>query len=414
MNFAKPKSFVGITKEMVWQAYKAVRANGGAGGVDGKSIEDFESDLGNNLYKIWNRLASGSYFPPSVLAVAIPKKNGGERILGIPTVGDRVAQMVVKQHIEPSIDPIFHPDSYGYRPGKSAHDAIGAVRKRCWKHDWVLEFDIKGLFDNIDHSLLMKAVKWHVADKWVILYIERWLKASMSREGEEILREKGRPQGGVVSPILSNLFLHYAFDLWMTRTFPEAPFARYADDAVIHCRSKGEAEEIKRKLERRLVEVGLELHPNKTKTIYCRDSSRRGGKGEEIQFDFLGYTFKPRLAVNKQGKTFSNFSPAISREAKKAINKTVRKWKIRLRSDKTLREIAGFCNPRIRGWMNYYGKYHKSALHVVLRMINGALINWAQRTLKSLKRSYRKAGKWLKRCAKERPMLFAHWSMVSP
>ena len=414
MTLAQPKPFREITKGMVWQAYKTVKANGGAGGVDGKSIEDFESDLENNLYKIWNRLASGSYFPPSVLAVAIPKKNGGERILGIPTVGDRIAQMVVKQFIEPKIDPIFHPDSYGYRPGRSAHDALGIVRKRCWRHDWVLEFDIKGLFDNIDHGLLQKAVKWNVEDKWVLLYIERWLKASMVRDGKEISREKGTPQGGVVSPILSNLFLHYAFDLWMARKHSGSPFARYADDAVIHCRTKGEAEEVKRQLEERLAEVGLELHPDKTKIVYCKDSNRPGGKYEEIQFDFLGYTFKPRMAMNKRGKLFTSFTPAISRKAKKAINETIRKWGVRLRSDKTLQDIAVFCDPKVRGWINYYGRYHKSALHAVLRLLNGALINWARRTLKSLKGSYRKANKWLKGFAKAHPTLFVHWRMLPP
>ena len=414
MNLAQPKPFWEITKGMVWQAYKTVKANGGAGGVDGKSIEDFESDLENNLYKIWNRLASGSYFPPPVLAVAIPKKNGGERILGIPTVGDRIAQMVVKQFIEPKIDPIFHPDSYGYRPNKSAHDALGAVRKRCWMYDWVLEFDIKGLFDNIDHGLLQKAVEWNVKDKWVLLYIERWLKASMVRDGKETSREKGTPQGGVVSPILSNLFLHYAFDLWMTRKHPGSPFARYADDAVIHCRTKGEAVEVKRQLEERLAEVGLELHPDKTKIVYCKDSNRPGGEHEEIQFDFLGYTFKPRMAMNKLGKLFTSFTPAVSRKAKKAINETIRKWGVRLRSDKTLQEIAVFCDPKVRGWINYYGRYHKSALYAVLRLLNGALINWARRTLKSLKGSYRKAYKWPKGFAKAHPTLFVHWRMLPP
>ena len=410
----QPKPFEAITKGMVWRAYKAVKANGGAGGVDGKSIEDFESDLENNLYKIWNRLASGSYFPPPVLSVSIPKANGGERILGIPTVGDRVAQTVVKQYIEPKLEQVFHPDSYGYRPGRSAHDAIGTVRKRCWKYDWLLEFDIKGLFDNICHSLLMKAVRWHVKDKWVLLYIRRWLTAPMSRNGEETLRTKGTPQGGVVSPVASNLFLHYAFDLWMTRKFPRAPFARYADDGVVHCCSKQEAQEIRKCLEERLADVGLKLHPDKTKIIYCKDSSRKGGEGEEVTFDFLGYTFMPRESRDRKGESFTGFLPAISRKAKKAINKVIRDWGVRRRSDLTLQEIAKFCNPRIRGWINYYGKYYKSALHVVLRRLNGALINWAQRTLKSLKRSHRRANRWLKGFARANPKLFAHWSQFPP
>ena len=414
MTFAQSKPFVEITKAMVWQAYKTVKANGGAGGVDGKSIEDFDSDLKNNLYKIWNRLASGSYFPPPVLAVPIPKRDGGERILGIPTVGDRIAQTVVKQFIEPTIEPIFHSNSYGYRPNKSAHDALGIVRERCWSYDWVLEFDIKGLFDNIDHDLLLKAVEHNVGDKWVLLYIKRWLKAPAVKEGKEIPRERGTPQGGVVGPILSNLFLHYAFDLWMDRVHPNSPFARYADDGVIHCRTKEKALEIREQLEKRLAEVGLEIHPDKTKIIYCKDSNRRGGEGEDIHFDFLGYTFKPRKAMSKRGELFTSFTPAVSRKAKKAINASIRKWGIRLRSDKNLQEIVDFCNPKVRGWINYYGRYHKSALYTILRLLNGALINWARRTLKSLKGRYRKANKWLKMCAKAHPRLFVHWRLVPP
>ena len=412
MKSAQPKSFVGITKRMVWNAWKAVRKNGGAGGVDGVSIEDFESDLKNNLYKIWNRMASGSYFPPMVLAVPIPKKNGGERILGIPTVGDRIAQMVVKQFIEPDLDVFFHPDSYGYRPNKSALDAVGTVRKRCWKFNWILEFDVRKLFDEIDHKLLMKAVRKHVKEKWVQLYIERWLKASMKKEGLELLRTKGTPQGGVVSPILSNLFLHYAFDTWMDRNYPNSPFARYADDGVIHCHTKEEAEEIRESLEKRFKEIGLEIHPDKTKIVYCTDSNRSGGREEEISFDFLGYTFRPRRSKNKYGEICTNFLPAVSKSAKKAINQEVRKWEIRLRSDKTLHEIAKFYNPKIRGWINYYGRFYKSGLYFVLLRLNQVLMRWAQRTIKKLKGSFINAVKYLKRFAKANPELFAHWKLA--
>lgn len=283
-----------ISKRLVWEAYQQVKANKGAAGVDDQSLSEFERDIGNNLYRIWNRMSSGSYFPPPVKAVAIPKKSGGERILGIPTVSDRIAQAVVKLVLEPVLDPCFHPDSYGYRPGKSAHQAIEVTRKRCWWHDWVLEFDIRGLFDNIDHQLLMKAVRHHTDCKWVLLYIERWLTAPMQKEdGTLCRRDRGTPQGGVASPLLANLFLHYAFDRWMATHFPKVPFCRYADDGLVHCRSLSQALYLKEKLACRFKECGLELHPDKTKVVYCRDIHRQQ-EYETIQFDFLGYTFRPR------------------------------------------------------------------------------------------------------------------------
>jgi group II intron reverse transcriptase/maturase len=289
-----------IDKRRVYEAYKAVKSNKGGAGVDGQTIEAFEANLKGNLYRIWNRMSSGSYFPPPVRAVSIPKKNGGERILGVPTVGDRIAQMVVKQFIEPDLDPIFLEDSYGYRPGKSALDAVGVTRKRCWKYDWVVEFDIKGLFDNISHELLLKAVRRHIQCKWALIYIERWLKASMVKDGERIERHRGTPQGGVVSPILANLFLHYAFDLWMEREHRDLPWCRYADDGLVHCRSEQEAEALRAKLQARLAECQLELHPTKTKIVYCRDSNRNGAY-PNVMFDFLGYCFRPRKAGRNQG-----------------------------------------------------------------------------------------------------------------
>lgn len=222
-----------ISKHVVLEAFKRVKANKGAAGIDGEVLETFEGNLKNNLYKIWNRMSSGSYFPPAVKAVEIAKKNGGTRMLGVPTVADRVAQMVAKIYFEPRVEPYFHPDSYGYRPGKSAVDALKVTRQRCWKYDWVLEFDIKGLFDNIDHEVLMKAVCKHTDNPWVILYIERWLKAPFQMpDGTAQERTKGTPQGGVISPILANLFLHYAFDKWMEKHHRNKPFARYADDGA--------------------------------------------------------------------------------------------------------------------------------------------------------------------------------------
>ncbi|MES9859192.1 MAG: group II intron reverse transcriptase/maturase [Sedimenticola sp.] len=271
------KSFC-ITKRQVWEAYKRVKVNKGAAGVDGQTIKDFEADLKDNLYKLWNRLASGSYFPSPVMRVEIPKSDGGIRPLGIPTVADRVAQMVVKQFLEPELEKHFHSDSYGYRPGKSALGAVGQARERCWKSNWVLDLDIKGFFDNIDHELIMRAVSRHTDEKWVLIYIERWLKAPVEMlDGSHTYPEKGTPQGGVVSPLLANLFLHYAFDQWMERENPTISFERYADDAVCHCKNRIQAEKLQQELNERMGSVGLELHPEKTKIVYCKDDNRREG-----------------------------------------------------------------------------------------------------------------------------------------
>jgi RNA-directed DNA polymerase len=256
VNASKPFT---IPKRLVYEAWRVVKVNAGSAGVDNETIDDFEAGLKNNLYRIWNRMSSGSDFPPPVKAVAIPKKNGGERILGVPTVADRVAQMVVKLVLEPTVEPIFLPDSYGYRPGKSALDAVGTTRKRCWENDWVLEFDIKGLFDNINHALLLRALEKHTDCKWVKLYMTRWLNAPLQRaDGTMVERTKGTPQGGVVSPVAANLFLHYAFDVWMTRTFPGVPWCRYADDGLVHCKTESQAQAIKAALQIRLAACGLE------------------------------------------------------------------------------------------------------------------------------------------------------------
>ena len=286
------------------------------------SIEAFDRDLKGNLYKLWNRLSSGSYFPPPVKAVPIPKKGGGERVLGVPTVADRIAQTVVKDYLEPILEPCFLDDSYGYRPGKSAHDALAVTRKRCWRYDWVLEFDIRGLFDNIDHELLIRAVRKHTDCRWVLLYIERWLKAPFqTAEGTEAAREKGTPQGGVVSPLLANLFLHYVFDEWMRRNHPRNPWARYADDGLVHCHTREEAEECAVCSKERFEACKLELHPEKTRIVYCKDDDRRE-EHPETSFDFLGYAFQPRRAKNRRGKYFVSFLPAVSPRAEKAIRQT--------------------------------------------------------------------------------------------
>ena len=348
------KSFC-ISKHEVWSAYKQVKANKGAAGLDGQTIMEFEKDLKGNLYKLWNRMSSGSYFPPPVLRVEIPKADGRTRPLGIPTVADRIAQMVVKQRLEPELERHFHPDSYGYRPGKSALDAVGKARKCCWKNDWVLDLDIKGFFDNIDNQLMMKAVRAHTTEKWVLLYIERWLKAPIKlQDGTLKYPEKGTPQGGVISPLLANLFLHYAFDRWMDRTYPDVPFERYADDAVCHCKSLAQAESLKQNLNKRMNEVGLELHPDKTQIVYCKDDNRRKDY-KAVSFDFLGFTFRPRLSRNRNGKYFVNFSPAISKKAEKSIYQTIKDWQLTRRTLLDISDIASRINPVIRGWVNYYG-----------------------------------------------------------
>ncbi len=408
MSEAKPFC---ISKRAVWEAYKKVKANQGAAGVDEQSIAGFEKRLEDNLYKIWNRMSSGSYFPPPVRTVKIPKASGGERKLGIPTVSDRIAQMVVKSKLEPAVDPLFHPNSYGYRPGKSALDAVGQARQRCWRHDWVVDLDIKGFFDNIDHDLLMRAVKKHANDEWVLLYIERWLKApAQDEEGHVTERGKGTPQGGVVSPLLANLFLHYAFDLWMRRTYSHLPFERYADDAIVHCRTEVEAREVRAAIAARMEECQLELHPEKTKIVYCKDDDRRGSYPNE-KFDFLGYTFRPRRSKNWKGKYFINFTPAVSDKAARAIRARIRGWKLHLRSDKSIDDLSRMFNPIIRGWLQYYGRYYRSALYPILRPLDRSLARWASRKYKKLRRHRRRASHWIRRISRRDPGLFAHWQM---
>ncbi len=406
----KAKPFA-IPKLAVWNAYKKVKANRGAAGIDDVSIEEFEKDLKNNLYKLWNRMTSGSYFPPAVKAVPIPKKGGGTRILGVPTVADRIAQMVVKEAFESVVEPIFHKDSYGYRPGKSAHDALAITRQRCWRYDWVLEFDIRGLFDNIDHDLLMRAVGKHTNCRWVLLYIERWLKAPfVTGEGETVKRTKGTPQGGVVSPVLANLFLHYVFDTWMERNYSGNPWARYADDGLVHCRSQEEAEALLERLRKRFAECKLEIHPDKTRIVYCKDDDRLGEYSGK-KFDFLGYTFRPRRAKNWRGVYFVSFLPAVSNKSAKAMQREIHDWRLHLKPDKSIEDLSRMFNPIIRGWITYYGRFYRSRLSTVLRYLNGALVFWVRRKFKRFYRHRRRAEYWLGRLARREPRLFAHWQM---
>ena len=398
-----------IPKALVWKAFKQVKANGGSAGVDKESIEMFEGNLSGNLYKLWNRLGSGSYFPPPVKGVPIPKKSGGVRMLGVPTVADRVAQTVVKNVLEPILEPLFHRNSYGYRPGKSALDAVAMVRRRSWEYDWVVEYDIKGLFDNIDHELLLRALRKHCQTPWILLYIERWLKAPMEGEdGKLVERAKGTPQGGVVSPLLANLFLHYALDVWLVRNMRSVRFVRYADDGVIHCKSEEQAKLVMRMVQDRLRECRLEMHPEKSRMVYCKDINRQEVY-PVIQFTFLGYCFRPRKAVDKYGRVYVNFAPAVSREALKAMRQTVRGWHIQLKCDKSLQDLSNMFNPVIRGWKNYYGRFHSSAMKPLWRSINAYLARWLMRKYKHLAKHRTMAYRELSRLAVKLPGMFVQW-----
>ncbi len=401
-----------IPKQLVERAYRLVKANRGAAGVDNESMSAFEKKLKDNLYKIWNRLSSGSYMPPPVKEVPIPKKNGGVRILGVPTVGDRIAQMTVKLAFEPKVEPYFLADSYGYRPGRSAIDAVRITRERCRRWSWVLEFDIKGLFDNILHDLLLKAVCKHTDERWIMLHIERWLIAPMQTpEGTIKDRTQGVPQGGVISPVLANLFLHYAFDAWMKRKYPSIPWCRYADDGLVHCKSEAQAHFMRSMLEKRFGECGLELHPDKTMIVYCKDD-RRQGEYPTTQFDFLGYTFRARSVVLPQKKRFFvSFNPAVSNAAMKSMRAKVRGFSIRNWSNLSLRDIGQLLNPIIRGWFQYYGHFRKSELYQVFRYINLTLVAWAMKKYKRFHGSKVRASKFLMEVAKRAPNLMAHWKM---
>jgi group II intron reverse transcriptase/maturase len=410
-DMTSTKPFV-IAKRAVWEAYQQVKANRGAAGIDGESIAMFEQNLSRNLYKLWNRMSSGSYFPPPVKQVEIPKAKGGTRKLGIPTVSDRIAQTVVKRIIEPILDPIFHQDSYGYRPGKSAKQAVAVTRKRCWQYAWVVEFDIKSAFDQIDHGLLMKAVRSHIKEGWILLYIERWLTAPFeTTDGERVTRQRGTPQGGVVSPILMNLFMHYAFDVWMQRTNPTCPLARYADDAVVHCRNRKQAEQVMRSIALRLAECGLMMHPEKSRIVYCK-SSGRNASYPHVQFTFLGFTFRPRRAVNSQGRRFTGFMPGVSVDALKRMRKEVRGWRIHRRTATTLAELAKQYNPVLRGWWNYFGEFYPSAMHSFAMYLDGKLMQWARRKYQTLERREQASVQWLIKMKKSFPQMFFYWSVT--
>ena len=401
-----------IPKQMAWEAYRRVAANEGAPGVDRQTLDEFEEDLKNNLFKIWNRMSSGSYFPPPVRAVEIPKPHGGGvRLLGVPTVADRVAQTVVAMHLGEKAEPRFHPDSYGYRPKKAAWDAVGVCRQRCWKYDWAIDLDVQKFFDSVPWDLIVRAVETVTDTSWVLLYVKRWLAAPLQRpDGTLVERDKGTPQGSAVSPILANLFMHYAFDSWMVRNYPDCPWERYADDAVVHCVSKEQAEQVLAALAERMEEVGLRLHPEKTRIVYCRDGRRRGDH-EHTSFTFLGFTFRAREAKGRNGEHFTGFLPAMSTEALKAKSTELRAMRIHRRTTLTLDDLARWLNPIVAGWMNYYGRFYRSGMYPLLQRVSSYVRRWTgkkYRRLRNLKRFQR----WWTGLIERQPALFAQWKWV--
>jgi RNA-directed DNA polymerase len=402
-----------IEKMEVWRAWEKVRANRGAPGVDAVSLAEFGKDLQNNLYKVWNRMSSGSYFPPPVMAVEIPKPHGGgTRVLGVPTIADRVAQTVVAARIGAAVEPVFHGDSYGYRPGRSALDAVGVARQRCWAYDWVIDLDVSRFFDSVCWDLVIKAVAAHVRLPWVILYVRRWLAAPVQMpDGTLVRRDRGTPQGSAVSPVLANLFLHYAFDTWLAREYPDCPFERYADDALVHCPSQARARQVLAALEQRMSEVGLALHPGKTRIVYCKDGNRRGDYDGPVSFDFLGYTFRARSMNGKRGR-FTGFGPAVSDTAVAKMSQTVVSWRLHRKITFSWAELIRWISPVIRGWMSYYGRYYRSALYPLLARINYRIQRWMQEKYRRLRTSRARHRAW-ERVTTQYPRALPHWPWVA-
>lgn len=398
-----------VPKQLVWEAYRQVAVNKGAPGVDEQSLEEFEADLKGNLYKIWNRMSSGSYFPPPVRAVQIPKPHGGGvRVLGVPTVADRVAQTVVAMQLGETAEPRFHPDSYGYRPMRSALDAVGACRRRCWDYDWVIDLDVQKFFDTVPWDLVVKAVQAVCDSPWVVLYVRRWLAAPLQLpDGTLQERVKGTPQGSAVSPVLANLFMHFAFDTWMARNYPGCPFERYADDAVVHCRSREQAQAVLAGITTRMQQVGLRLHPGKTRIVYCKDGRRRGSH-EHTGFTFLGYAFRARKARSGNGTYFTSFLPAISPIALATAGARLRSMRIHRRTGLTLDDLARWLNPIVAGWMNYYGRFYRSAMAPLLERVNTYLRRWAGNKYRRL-RAFTRFRQWWTGLLQRQPRLFTHW-----
>jgi len=412
MIFKERTKSIPITKEMVWEAYKLVKQNKGSAGVDSQSLAEFEKVRVPELYKLWNRLASGSYFANNVKRVEIDKGGGKTRPLGIPTVSDRIAQQVVKMYLEPRLEKEFLNNSYGYRPNKSAHDAVKEVQQNVLKYKWVIDLDIQAFFEHVNHELLYKALAVHVSEKWVVMYIRRWLEAPVQFNDGTLKYSEGNgtPQGGVISPLLSNLYLHYCIDKWLSIHYPKVKMVRYADDMIVHCETESEAIAILDKITIRMKECNLTVHPEKTKIVYCKKSGRNL-KGKSVQFDFLGFSFLPTITRLKLGGVFLQYDCKMSRTSKKRILQEIREMELHKKSQSTLQDLAIRLNPKIRGWINYYGKVKLKSLKPVFYYLHHRLIKWILNTYKRFKRSRVLAVKWLRGITKDYPNLFYHWSL---
>jgi len=399
-----------ISKEQVWASWKRIKQGGKGVGVDNIASAEIVKNPRKYLYPLWNRLASGSYFPPPVREVSIPKGEDKVRRLGIPTVIDRVAQDVIRQELEVIAEPLFHPSSFGYRPGKSQHDAIEQCAKNCWERWYVVDIDIKGFFDHIDHDHMMRILRKFTDKRHILLYCERWLKApARTEEGEDRDRNEGSPQGGVISPLLSNIFLHEVFDSWMQQHHSIMVFERYADDIIIHTRSIEQSAFILDKVRERFKQYALELNEEKTKIVYCYRTARfhKESKDVPVSFDFLGFTFKPRKCSRSDGQRFWGFRPSISMKSRKRIIGEIKKLAIHKWVDKDIHFIAAALASKIRGWINYYGKYRISELHPLFRALNKRIARWLRNKyrLKTYGHSY----SLMKRIIASFPNTFVHW-----
>jgi len=399
-----------LTLKHFLDAYLKVKRNKGSHGVDGQSLKDFEKKLVTNLYTLWNRVSSGSYFPPPVREKGIPKSNGDTRYLGVPTVGDRIVQQVIKTRIETKLEAVFSPNSWGYRPKRGMFGALKAVRHNVRHQGWVIDMDIAAFFDNVSHAKLNLALDRHVREPWIRTLINRWLSAGIQEEDGDLRYRQGRgtPQGGVISPLLANLYLHYALDRWLEEEHPTIKFVRYADDVIVHCNSYEQACHIRNEIRRRLESCELEMSEEKTQIVFCKRSNRRSAY-KQISFDFLGYTFQPRKSVGLEGKIFTTFDCGVSIKSERKFCQRLKDLAFHRWTRRTIYELAKILNPIIAGWVNHFGKFNPRLLMRAMSSLNSRLAKWVCRRYKRFGKSMRKASRFLRNLAVEKPLLFYHW-----